>query len=239
MRLGIMQPYFLPYIGYFQLINAVDKYVVYDDVNFIKGGWINRNKILSQGNLLTINIPTNGASSFKKINEIDVGEKKERLLKTIEQEYKKAPFYKETFSLLSDIISYNNKNLAIFLANSITKISQHLEIQTEFIISSSIKKDNELKGKNKVISICNLLEATEYYNAIGGINLYSESEFKDHGIKLSFLKTNEIFYRQFKNSFVPSLSIVDVMMFNSIGDIKKMLHNYSLVSKETHETVTY
>jgi hypothetical protein len=229
MKLGIMQPYFFPYIGYFQLINKVDKYVIYDDVNFIKGGWINRNKILSNGNILLFNIPTDGASSFKKINEIKVGEKKERLLKTIEQEYRKAPFYKNVFPLVSSIVNNENKNLASFLANGLVKVSEYLEIQTEFILSSNIKKDNELKGKDKVLSICNILETTEYYNAIGGMELYSKEEFKEHDISLYFLKTNNIEYKQFNNSFVPSLSIIDVMMFNSVDTIKKMLTDYQLV----------
>jgi len=104
MKLAIMQPYFLPYIGYFQLINAVDKYVIYDDVNFIKGGWINRNKILLNGAELRINLPIEGASSFKKINEINVGKNRDKLILTVNQAYKKAPYYNDVFPLLLDIM---------------------------------------------------------------------------------------------------------------------------------------
>ena len=112
MRLGIMQPYFFPYIGYFQLINAVDKFVIYDDVNFIKGGWINRNRILLNDAAFMVNIPMIGASSFKRINEIYIGKNKEKILSTIQQAYKKAPYYNIIYPLMSEIITHDNDNLA-------------------------------------------------------------------------------------------------------------------------------
>jgi len=224
-----MQPYFFPYLGYFQLINAVDIHVIYDDVNFIKGGWINRNRILLNGDAFMINIPMEGASPFKKINEINIGKNKEKLLLTIQLAYKKAPFFKEIFPLITEIIQYNNNNLAFFISNSIIKIVEYLQIDTEIILSSEIKKNNEFKAQEKVISICDTLNATEYFNAIGGQHLYSKEIFAENNITLKFIETKLVNYLQFKNEFVPNLSIIDTMMFNSQDVIKDMLDQYELV----------
>lgn len=235
MKLGIMQPYFFPYIGYFQLMNAVDKYVIYDDVNFIKGGWINRNRILLNGQPFMINLPMKGASSFKKINEIeiDLSEVNKRKIKTtLYNAYRKAPNYPDFSVILNDILDFETNSLSEFLINSIKKIAGYLDMKTEFIVSSSLEKDNELKGKDKVISICKLLGATEYYNAIGGQELYSFDEFKENGIDLKFLKTNEIEYKQFDNEFQSSLSIIDLLMFNSKEQAKQMLNEFQLISGE-------
>lgn len=232
MEIGIMQPYFFPYIGYWQLINAVDKYVIYDDVNFIKGGWINRNRILINDKPGFINLKMDGASPNKLIKEIQVSSDnrwKSKLLKTIEHSYKKAPFFEKVYPILEEIVNYDEVNLALYLENSIKKIAEYLDIKTEFILSSSINKDNSLKGQDKVIEICKILRATEYYNSIGGAELYSTDSFDANGIELKFLKTESIEYKQFNNEVIPYLSIVDVMMFNSKEDIKKMLDKYSLM----------
>lgn len=232
MKLGIMQPYFFPYIGYWQLINAVDKYVMYDDVNFIKGGWINRNRILINGEAKMINVQMHGASSNKLINEVGLLENKvydKKLLKTIESCYKKAPYFEKVFPIIKDIITQNKKKLAKYLENSIKKICKYLDINTQLIVSSSLNKNNDLKGQDKVIEICKILKADEYYNAIGGQELYCYDDFVAKNIKLSFLKTGMVEYNQFNNEFVSNLSIIDVMMFNSVEDIKEMLGHYELL----------
>lgn len=233
MKLGIMQPYFIPYIGYWQLMNAVDKYVVYDDVNFIKGGWINRNRILLNGKPQYLNIPMLGASPYKLINEIKVNHDEKLIsknLKTIEGAYKKAPYYSAVFPLYEKIIKNENENIASFLVNSFEIISDYLDIQTEFIISSTLHKDNSLKGQEKVLAICNLLGASEYVNASGGQNLYSFSEFKKQGIQLKFLTSSCIEYKQFSDKFQDNLSIIDIMMFNSRNDIKEFLNQYTIIT---------
>ena len=232
MKVGIIQPYFLPYIGYWQLLNAVDKYVIYDDVNFIKGGWINRNRMLVNGEPKLFNIQMQGASPNKLINEIEVSNNtvwKKKLLKTIENSYRKAPFYTDVFPIIEEIINYDECNLAKYLANSIKKVCNYLNIETELIVSSTLYKDNSLKAQEKVIEICKELKATEYYNAIGGQELYSYEDFKDVDIKLSFLKSNEIKYKQLKDEFVANLSILDVLMFNSINDVRNFLNQYELI----------
>ena len=234
MKLGIMQPYFLPYIGYWQLMNAVNKYVVYDDVNFIKGGWINRNRILVNGKPQYFNVQMKGSSSFKLINEIEINNSEisiNKNLKTIYMAYHKAPYFPKVNLLIEKILKNQTPNLAEYVINSIKCIAEYLNIKSEIIISSKISKNNELKNQDKVIEICKKLNATEYYNAIGGMELYSFDDFRKNGINLSFLKTNDIFYKQFNNEFVPNLSIIDVMMFNSQEEIKAMLNDFTLIKE--------
>lgn len=234
MKIGIMQPYFLPYIGYWQLIQCVDKYVIYDDVNFIKGGWINRNRYLYQGEAKIFNIIMKEASSFKKINEVELMPSKEKynpmekLLSTFTMAYKKAPFYAEVYAVLEKIVHFETNNLSCFIENSIREICKYLQIETELILSSKIEKNNDLKKEARVIEICKHLGGDTYINAIGGKELYESQDFEKEGLKLNFLKTGDIIYKQFNNEFVPNLSIVDVMMFNNKEEIKKMLSDYSL-----------
>lgn len=232
MKLGIMQPYFFPYIGYWQLINAVDIFVIYDDVNYIKGGWINRNKILLNGKENYINLLLNKSSSNKLINEIELLENpvyKRKLLKKIELNYNKSPFYNEVYPLIEGIIMQKEKMLSRYLEHSIKVICNYLEIDTIIIKSSDIIKNNNLNGKYKVIDICERLSATEYINPIGGKNLYSTEEFKLRDLTLNFLESKEIHYLQFNQEFIPNLSIIDVMMFNEKLKIKEFLFQYNIV----------
>jgi len=229
MKLGIMQPYFLPYIGYFQLIKAVDKYVIYDDVNYINKGWINRNNILLNGQKYLFTLSLLGASQNKLINEIFVEENQSKLLKTLETAYKKAPYFENIFPLIQNIFDYEYKNLGKFVGNSIIQIADYLNIKTDFIYSSAIKKENTLKGQEKILYICKTLNATKYINAIGGQELYDKEIFKQNNIELNFLQTQIVDYKQFKNDFVPYLSILDVLMFNSVEEIGKMLDKFELV----------
>jgi len=234
MKLGIMQPYFVPYIGYWQLMNAVDEYVIYDDVNFIKGGWINRNRILINGQPKYFNIAMLGASSFKLINEVGVNNDQKLInsnLRIIEDAYKNAPYYDVIFPLIKEILLCGKEDVASYIAYSYKVICNYLDIFTKLVVSSTIQKDCSLRGQDKVLSICSILGASEYYNAIGGQELYSFSDFKDKKLKLSFLKTDEIIYPQFNNEFQSNLSIIDVMMFNSKDEVKKLLNAYTLVTE--------
>ncbi len=229
MKLGIMQPYFLPYIGYWQLINAVDKYVIYDDVNFINKSWINRNSILLNGNKHQINLLLTEASQNKLINQVAIQDNQTKLIRTIELNYKKAPMFQQVFPLFLHIMEHSDKNLAKFIGNSIVEISKYLSIETEFIYSSTLDKDNTLRAQDKILNICKLLNANKYINAIGGADLYSKDDFNKVGIELSFLETKIEPYKQFKNEFVPYLSLLDVMMFNDVESINIMFNKYNLI----------
>lgn len=232
MKIGIMQPYFFPYIGYWQLINIVDKYVIFDDVNYINRGWINRNRILFNGEPKYINIVLKAASQNKLINEIEVdnGAKQvERNLMILKQAYKKAPFFQEVFPIIESVLCEKEKNLGRFNGLLIQKICCYLGIETEIIFSSDLQKDNSLKGQEKIIDICRRLKATDYYNAIGGKDLYCKETFAQYNIKLHFVCTDLIKYKQYENEFLDNLSIIDVMMFNSREEMKCLLKMYKLI----------
>lgn len=233
MNLGIMQPYFFPYLGYWQLLNAVDEYVIYDDVNYIKNGWINRNRILIQGDAHYFTLPLEGASSYSLINQIRIANQKEsyqKMLKTLQIAYGKAPFFPVTYDLVSQVFNEStDSSLLQLLVSSHKHLCDLLQINTKLLLSSSIAKQNELHGKEKVIELCKILGATGYYNAIGGKALYSKEDFLANGIGLKFLHSNDVLtYRQYKNVFVPNLSIIDVLMFNGVEQTKLMLLDYSL-----------
>lgn len=234
MKLGIMQPYFFPYIGYWQLLAAVDKYIIYDDVNFIKGGWINRNRILNGKNVQYFNVQMEGASSFKHINQINVQKNDvyvEKSKKTLWNAYHKAPFFESAFPVITDILDCEEINLAKYLEYSIKAVCRYLNINTEILDSSQIEKNSFLKGEEKVIDICKHMGANKYYNAIGGKDLYNFSNFKSQGIKLLFLQPGEIEYNQGTGAFIPNLSIIDVMMNNSVEKIYEFLNNYVLIGE--------
>lgn len=227
-----MQPYIFPYIGYFQLINAVDKFVIYDDVNFINRGWINRNRILVNGKDSLFTIPLKDASQNKLINEIDVNWDaawKNKFLKTIEQSYKKAPFYKEGLEIIEKTLNIEDLNTSNVIFNNLKVICEYLDITTELIPSSAIYQNTDLKAQERILDICLQEKANHYINPIGGLELYDKSYFESKGLKLNFIKAKPVIYKQFKNDFVPWLSMIDVLMFNSKETIQGFLNEYELV----------
>jgi len=234
MKVAIMQPYFMPYIGYFQLINAVDTFVIYDDVNYIKQGWINRNNILVDNTALLFTISIINASSFTPINEIMINKNlfplwKSKFFKTIEQSYYKAPFFHQVFPLIDAIFRDNYELMNDLIIRSFNILLPYLEIETKLILSSAMADKNKMKGHERVINICKQFQASEYINLIGGQKLYSKEEFKSNDINLFFIKTHEIKYKQYQSDFIPNLSILDVLMFNSVTQIKTMLNKYELI----------
>lgn len=235
MKLGIMQPYFLPYIGYFQLLNAVDKYVIYDNIQYTKKGWINRNRILQNGKDALISLPIERDSDYLDIKDrhISAAFDKKKLLNQIRESYRKASYFEAVMPIAERIINYHDNNLFNYILNSVKEVCAYLDIDTEIIVSSTIRVDHSLKGQDKVIAICKELDATDYYNAIGGKELYNVEDFRKENINLHFVSTNPIEYKQFKNEFVPWLSILDVIMFNSVEEIREMLNDYKLLSPLT------
>lgn len=231
MKLAIMQPYFMPYIGYWQLMNAVDKYVLYDNIEYTKKGWFNRNRILLNGKDYLFTIPIKKDSDYLNVCDRYVAEdfNKNKFLNIFKEAYRKAPHFGNIFPIIEDIVKYEDDNLFRYIYHSINIIRKALGITTDIVVSSSIKINHELKGKNKVMAICKELEATEYYNAIGGQELYNKIEFQNNSIELKFLKSDLVPYKQFMNDFVSGLSIIDVMMFNSVEEIKILLNNYTLI----------
>ena len=174
-------------------------------------------------------IALSGASQNKLFNEIDIIDDFSKLKKTLQHCYNKAPYYEKTMLLLDEILEYPDKNLTRFLYHSFSVVLNYLDVQTELIMSSSVDKDNNLKGQDKILDICRVLQADRYVNAIGGQELYDYDDFIKNKIELKFLMPNSVTYPQYKNDFVPNLSIIDVLMFNGKENTKKMLNEYTLV----------
>lgn len=232
-KTAIMQPYIFPYIGYWQLINAVDTFVLLDDVNFIMRGWINRNYLLLNGQSHLFSIPLEKPSQNKLINETKLcfdNKTKETLLKTIALAYKKAPQFYHVYPIIEEIFSNPETDLTKFILNSFEKITQYLDIKTEFLLSSQIEKDNSLKSEERIIEICKKLNTKTYINLPGGKELYHDEKFKNAGMNLTFIQPNQanIVYPQFKNDFIANLSFLDIIMFNDKEKVKKFLEDYSL-----------
>jgi len=225
-----MQPYFLPYIGYFQLMNAVDEFVVYDNIQYTKKGWINRNRILVDGRDAYITLPLKNDSDYLDVRDRSLAEswgvEKNKMLNRIRAAYRKAPYFNSVFPMIEECILFEERNLFAFILHSLQQVKEYLNIRTPVVISSSLLIDHELKAENKVIAICKARKADAYFNPIGGIQLYSKDRFKEQGLDLHFLKTNDFKYRQFNNDFVPLLSIIDVMMFNAQEEIKEYLDSF-------------
>jgi hypothetical protein len=234
MKLAIMQPYFFPYIGYFQLISTVDEFVIYDNIEFTKKGWINRNRILVNGTDAIISLPLKKDSDFLHINErflADTWEiERKKILNRIAESYRKAPYFKETFEVLEECIMYEDRNLFNFIFYSVKTILKFLNINTKIVVSSTISINHQLRSDEKVMAICKERGAEIYINPIGGLDIYDKQIFLKNNLQLQFLKTNNITYTQFNNEFIPWLSIIDLMMFNSLIEIESYMPKYQLIS---------
>lgn len=227
-----MQPYFFPYIGYFQLIAASDVFVIYDNIKYTKKGWINRNRILVDDTDAMLSVPLQKASDALDVREryLAMEYNPEKLLSQIKGAYFRAPFFSLVFPLLERIFRTDERNLFGYLYASVLEVCKYLGIQTEVRISSSITVDHSLRGEGKVLAICNALGAHAYLNTVGGVDLYSKEIFSGRGVNLQFIKTTPFEYTQFGAPFVPWLSIIDVLMFNSPEIVREYIStNYELI----------
>lgn len=228
-----MQPYFLPYIGYWQLLRCVDCFVVYDQIQYTKKGWINRNRFLMNGHEELFTLPLRKAPDGKHVveREIAPGFEPSQLLARWHSAYRRAPYFEETFELMKLVLFFPNRNLFAFLNHSIKIVSAHLGIGTPIIISSSLPEGTTAgKGSEKVLAICQFLGATQYINPIGGLDLYNKDEFERRGIVLHFLRSRPHQYNQLAEHFLPWLSVLDVLMFNSVRKVcDQMLADYDLI----------
>lgn len=232
MKLAIMQPYFFPYIGYFQLIAAVDMLVVYDNIKYTKKGWINRNRMLQNGRDVMFSLPLKSDSDYLDVCERELAAdfNRDKLLSQFMGAYRRAPYLAQTFPLIEEILNCEDTNLFTFLHHSIVKSCDHLGISTKIRISSSIAIDHKLKNQDKVLALCEAGGASTYINTSGGVELYSNERFRAKGIDLKFLRSKPFEYAQFGDAFVPWLSIIDVLMFNPINTIQACIsNNYELI----------
>lgn len=232
MKVAIMQPYFLPYLGYLQLIKSVDIFVVYDTIQYTKKGWINRNRYLSNNNPSMFSIPIKKDSDYLDINQRVLSDNyldyNKKTLRKLEQSYKNAPNFAEVFPLISKMFLFDESdNLFDFIFNSLELLTDYLEIETPLIKSSEVVGDDTtLKSTNRVVNICKQLSANEYINPIGGVELYDKEDFLKDGLTLNFHKINKIEYNQNSNTHIPYLSILDTIMFTNV---KSLLDEYKLI----------
>jgi len=232
MKLAIMQPYFLPYIGYYHLIGAVDLFIVYDNIKYTKKGWINRNRMLINGQDAMFSLPLKKDSDALDVRDRELAADFDRakLLNRWQGAYRTAPFFKETFPLLEKIVGFQDPNLFRYLFHSLRMTSEHLGLKTTFKISSEVPIDHSLKFQDKVIALCQAAGARTYINAIGGLELYDSDAFSERGIEFRALRARPFPYEQFGQAHVPYLSIVDLLMFNSVAKLSEIIaENYDLV----------
>lgn len=231
MKLAIMQPYFVPYIGYFQLMAAVDRFVLFDDVSFINRGWINRNRLLVGGREHLMTIPLRGASQNQLINQIALDDGlswRGKLLKTIEQSYRKAPFYAETMPLVKDMLSCPETMLAPWLRYSLTAVHAWLELPCQIVASSAQYENQDYKGARRILDICRQEQASVYVNAPGGKDLYAPADFAALGMQLRFLQPRLAEYDQGGPAFMPGLSIIDVLMHQGRAATRRAVFSAAL-----------
>ncbi len=230
---AMMQPYLFPYLGYFQLIAISDVFVLGDDLQYVKGSWMNRNRVLVNGQPKLITFPLKKGRQAESVNQRwlcdDFEREADALLRMLERCYAKAPQREQVLPLLRDILHYPERNLALFTENSIRRLCAYLDIETPIHCGSSLGLPARMEMQDRVIQICHRMDGELYLNPIGGLELYCPARFRADGLLLRFLRMDDITYAQFKHPFVPSLSIIDVLMFNSRDEIKELLQRFRVV----------
>ena len=228
-----MQPYLFPYIGYWQLLNAADEFVILDDVQYINRGWINRNRILVDGRDHLFTFSVEKAAQTKKINErffsADFPLEKAKFLKKLQFAYAKAPFFADVLELIGRSLDFSGGNIAVNLGKNLAVIAEYLGIDTKVCFASDIACNKELKAQDYIMELTRKREGDSYINPIGGMELYDREVFRQNGIRLHFLQCGPISYKQGTAAFIPNLSIIDVLMFNSRDEMKEMLGRYELL----------
>ena len=234
MKLGIMQPYFFPYIGYFSLICNVDTFILLDSVQFIRHGWIERNRILKQtGGWQYISVPLEKHTQKTLIKDIYIDNEKawqERLLAQIAH-YRKAPYYYPVQKLLKNVLSDSYERITFLNKRCLDEVCAYLDIPVSIQVFSEMDLEISpvLEPDDWALNICRAYPgADEYWNPRGGSGLFHREKYADCGIRLRFHEVQPVFYQQKGNPFEPSLSIIDVLMFNSASEIRNMLGRYRL-----------
>ncbi len=231
MKVAINQPYFIPYIGYWQLIDSVDTFAIADNYNFIKGGWINRNRILEGNTVRYFNISVDHASQNRYICDHKIKPiEKDVKIRQLDNFYSKAPYRKEGVKLMDQILSFEGDDLADFLYQSIQMICDYLKIETKIVRTSDYDQDPTFRFTDRIYDYCRQMGADTYHNLIGGQSIYSYEEFAAHGLKLAFVESIPVPYPQSCEKFEFGLSIIDVIMQNSVEEIQHMLKSYKLIT---------
>jgi hypothetical protein len=230
MRLGILQPYFFPYVGYFQLIAAVDRFVIYDDVAFIKNGWINRNRILVPGGVEYLTIPLSGASSFHSIRETSCAPPskwRDKMLRTLSQCYARAPEKSAGLGLVEETLAAATSGTIRDVAvASLGAVCRYADLRTDCVETSGSYENTNLSGQDRVLDICARETAGTYVNPSGGRALYDAAAFAARGVTLRFFEPALAAYPQSRSSaFVAGLSVLDLIMSVPQADVARHLRD--------------
>jgi hypothetical protein len=235
-KLGAMQPYFFPYLGYFQLIKAVNVFVVLNRVQYTKRGWINRNYLLDdhqRPKRFTLSIQKGGQKEAIQARKIVPGPKnKDKILNALRQAYRKAPQYDQVMPGLAEAIGREEIRLDRYLFSCIQFVCRYLGLSTRIVLESDVAYPAVEGRANRLIALSSFFQAGEYVNPMGGKGLYSPEEFEEQGLRLTFLQSKPVGYAQFSSPFVPNLSIIDVLMFNSRDQVSWLLDQYDLLAPE-------
>jgi hypothetical protein len=223
-----MQPYIFPYLGYYQLVNCSDLFVVYDDVTFIKQGFINRNMLLVNGGPQRFTIPVKGASSNRLIKDLEFSRSTEKVMKTVVQAYSRAPYFEEVYDIVKKVLESEDRAIPKMCSDGILRVFQYLGLAKDVIFSSDLDYDRTAAAEDKIIQICRTVGSNRYVNSIGGKGLYSPEFFASNGCELSFLEMRDIQYEQGKASFIPNLSIIDVLMWCDKDRLRRLFESYRL-----------
>jgi hypothetical protein len=232
MIVAVMQPYVFPYLGYYQLLRACDRFAVLDDVAFINRGWINRNRILLGGQPHRFTVPLVKASQNRLICDIAVaaGDWRTKLLRTIATAYRRAPYWAETSALVERVLEAAGGSIGDLAFASLEAVCDHLGLATTFVRSTRVYENRELRGQERIVDICRREGAEVYANLPGGRALYDAARFREAGIALRFLESRAPAYRQFGAPFQADLSIVDVLMFNGPEGTRRLLDAHELLA---------
>lgn len=218
-----MQPYFLPYLGYFRLLANSDKFIILDDVNYIKKGWINRNNFYLNEKSHRWTLPLTKISQNKKINELTIFEPEINLLKLKKLitniYYNKNKNQKKEFDLIDKIFENpEDCNISNFIEKSIIYLLKYYEISLEIHKSSNINiHDKYLKGQDRIISLCKYFNASVYLNLPGGIDLYSKEKFNRNNIALIFIDVDHSIFKE------QNISIIHYLFNYSKSDVRSYL----------------
>ena len=257
MKIGIFQPYFFPYIGYFQLIHAVDRFILYPEIQYICQGWINRNRIVQKnGCIQYILVPVHSGSHLC-IKDVHIDNTslrwRQRLIKSIRNFYGKAAYFKEIYPLLEEVLTQQDYlTISDLNVATIRSVANFLEMETEIVCANTERYQGleeklvrlQTNGYDelpqyaekqvsrmlvRIFEICRMEGADTFINSIGGTALYKNDVFAHHGVNLNFLQTHDIQYKQQCEEFIPNLSIIDVLMHNGKEKTKELLTHYTLI----------
>jgi len=252
MKLGVMQPYFFPYLGYFHVIVAVDEFVIIDQYEYSHKSWMSRNRILGNTKKGWVYIrprlekPSGRDYLIEEVNISKDSLWRKKLIKTLGQTYSKAPYFDEMYAFFKDLINFKPDTLSEFSFHAIFNIAQLLQIKTkislntpefkileneldDYLQSYQAKNPNINKKQARVLEQCRRKNATHYVNTVAGNHLFSKEMMREFGVHLHFVSSRNIVYPQIvNNDFIPNLSIIDVLMHNGVEGTRKLLSKYDI-----------